>query len=303
MQQVGLFRLGRQAGRGTSALYIEDDQRELGNDGKVDGFRLEADARSGGGSDSQCPGKRCPDGCGTARYFVFTLYGNDAQRLVLGQFVQHIGGWGDGVRAQEQFQPGLFGGGNKAVSSGFVARDVHVTSGYLFLALDTASGVGYGGVRVVPVVPTGVDDFDVGFCHFGLLGKFLVDKVFRHFQVAVEQPAHQSHGKHVAAFQDGFVVHARVGQAIFYHLGDGGCNDFLFDAQFLDGVIGGKGCFFQVCFLESICIDDDAAVGLGEFILRFQRGSVHGYQHVALVAGCVHLSCPDVYLEARYARK
>ena len=64
LQQVGLFRLGRQTGRGAAALYVEYDKGQLGDDGQVHGFGLQADAGARGGGYGQCTGKRSADGGG-----------------------------------------------------------------------------------------------------------------------------------------------------------------------------------------------------------------------------------------------
>ena len=61
------------------------------------------------------------------------------------------------------------------------------------------------------------DNLDIGFCNFGFLGEFLADKLFGYRQVAAEQPAYQSHCKHVAAcllytsiFFISIVIHSKV---------------------------------------------------------------------------------------------
>ena len=217
--------------------------------------------------------------------------------------MQHVGSRGDGVGAEEQFQSGFLGGGDEAVGRGLVAGDVHVASGHLHLALDAAGGVCDGGVCIVSVVPSGVDDLDVGFGHFGLLAELLADEVFGYLEVAVEEPAHQTDGKHVAAFQDGLVVHARRGQAVFHHRGDGGSDDFLLDAHLFDGVLCLEGGLLQVGLLEGVGVNDNGAVGLDELILCLQCGCVHSHQYVTLVARCIYFLCTDMHLETGDARQ
>ena len=156
---------------------------------------------------------------------------------------------------------------------------------------------------VVSVVVSCMNDFDVGFGHFGLFGEFLADEVLGNLQVAVEEPAYEAHGEHVAAFQYRLVVHAGVGQAVFYHLREGGGDDILLDAHFFDGVFGLEGSLFKIRLLESVGIDDNRTVGFDEFILCLQCGCVHGHQHVTLVAGCIYLLCADVNLEAGDTRQ
>ena len=216
---------------------------------------------------------------------------------MLGELVQHVGSGSDGVGAQVELQSGFLGCGYETVGGCLVARDVHVAVGRLGLALNLI-GVSHGSVCVVSVVISGADDLDVGIGNRRLLGEFLADEVFRNLQVAVEEPAHQTYGEHVAALQHGFVVHSAVGEAVLHHLRDGGSDDILLDAHLLDGVVCLEGGFLQVCCLEGIRVDDDAGGGLGELVLRLQGSGVHRYQYVALVARRVDLVCTDVYLEA-----
>lgn len=97
LQQVGLLALGGQTGRGTATLNVDDDQRQLVDDSQVDGLALQTDAGTRGRGGCQCSGKRGTYGAGASRYLVFTLHRDDATRLVLGQFVQYVGGGSDGV--------------------------------------------------------------------------------------------------------------------------------------------------------------------------------------------------------------
>ena len=46
LEQVGLLGLGRQPGRGTAALDVDDDQRQLDHDREADGLALERHARA-----------------------------------------------------------------------------------------------------------------------------------------------------------------------------------------------------------------------------------------------------------------
>ena len=90
---------------------------------------------------------------------------------------------------------------------------------------------------IVTIVVTCTDYFDVCLGNGRLLGKFLADKVLGNSEVAVKEPADQTYGEHVAAFQHGFVVHARVGQAILYHLRDGSSDDVVLNTHLFDGII------------------------------------------------------------------
>ena len=161
----------------------------------------------------------------------------------------------------------------------------------------------YRSVGVVSVVVTRTDNLDVGLSNGGFLGKLFAQIVLGNSEVAVEEPAYQTEGKHVAALQHGLVVHTRVSQTIFHHLCDGGGNHILLDAHLGNGVFSLEGSLLQVALLETVCINDDTSRGLRKLILCFQCGSIHRYQHVALVTGSKHFACTDVHLESRYTCK
>ena len=153
------------------------------------------------------------------------------------------------------------------------------------------------------VVVSGVEDLDVGFCHVGFLSEFLAQELFGCVKVSVEEPADESYGEHVAALEHGLVVHSGVGEAVLDHLGDGGCDDVLLDAELLDGVVGREFCLVKVGLLEAVGVDDDACGLLGELVLCLERCGVHGNEHVAEVAGGEDLVGSHVYLETGDARK
>ena len=82
--------------------------------------------------------------------------------------------------------------------------------------------------------------------------------------------------------------------------GDGHLDDLRLDAELLEGLGRWRYWrFLEVRFLERVDVDDDDAAGLEEFdiLLESSRG-IHGYQHVALVAGGVD-ACADAHLKAR----
>ena len=219
---------------------------------------------------------------------------------MLRQLMQYIGCRSNGIGTQIKFQTRFFGSGNETVSCGFVAGDVHIASGRFYFTFNLISMCN-GCMGVMSVVVSGADNLDIGFCNFGFLGKFLAYEVFGYFQVAVEQPTHQPHCEHIAAFQHGFVVHTSVGKAVFYHFGDRSGNDILLDSHFFNGIVCLESRLFQIRLLECICINDDTCGRFGKLILRFQCCSVHSYQHIAFVTGGIDFLCTDVHLKTGYA--
>ena len=54
--------------------------------------------------------------------------------------MQDVGGGGDGITAEIEFQSGLLSSGDETVGSGLVAGDVHIASLHLRLRLDAVGG-------------------------------------------------------------------------------------------------------------------------------------------------------------------
>ena len=303
LQEVGLFRLrGKTRGR-TAALNVEHYQWQLHDDGKVHGLTLQADARTRGRSHAQSTGKRSTEGRSTARDFVLTLHRGDTQRLVLRQFVEHVGSRRDGVRTQIKLQSGLLGSSNETVGRGLITRDIHIAARLLHLRLD-AIHVHSRRMRVVAIVVASLNHLDIGLSDGGLLGKFLLEEIEHQVQVAVEEPADESQGEHIAAFQHGLVVHSRVGQGVFHHLRERALDDAVgINTHLAEIVFRLEGSLLQVVGTERIRVDNDRGLWLGILQLRLQRSSVHGHQHVGLIARRVNLSGTDMHLKAGDTRQ
>ena len=153
---------------------------------------------------------------------------------------------------------------------------------------------------VVTIVVSCLYYLDISFGQSRLLCKLLLKVVGRHVEVAVEEPAHESQCKHVAAFGHGLHVHARVGQAVFHHLGDRTCNDAVGVDAHLAEVVGGLECsLLEVLRSERVGIDDYSRPWLGISVLGLECCGIHGHEHVAEVARGIDLFCSDVYLETR----
>ena len=151
---------------------------------------------------------------------------------------------------------------------------------------------------VVAVVIAGLHHLDVILCNGRLLGKLLLQEISHQRQVAVEKPADESEGKHVAALQNGLVVHAGVGQTLLDHRCQRTLDDVVgVDAHLAQIVLTLELCLLQVFRPERVGVDDNRSTGLGIAVLRLQCCGVHGHQHVALVARGVNLACPDVNLK------
>ena len=119
----------------------------------------------GGRGDAERAGERRADGGTDAGDLVLGLQRGDAERLVLAELVEDVGGRGDRVGAQEDRQPGLHARGDQAVRQRQVAGDVAVGArrhrGRLDLVLDHER---LGGLAEVPA---GLERRDVGVADVG----------------------------------------------------------------------------------------------------------------------------------------
>ena len=218
------------------------------------------------------------------------------------QLVQDVGGWRDGVGAKVELEPGLLGGGEETVGRGLVAGDVHVASGVFLLGLYAVSGERCRGVGVGAVIVPGLNHLDVSLGHSRLLGELLTQEVVDQFEVAVEEPAHEAQGEHVAAFQHALVVHVLVLETRLDHLSDWACHHaVVVYAHLLKVVIGLELRLVKVVGSERVGVYYDSGRWLGIFVLSLQRRGVHGHEHVALVARGENLSLANVHLEAAHA--
>ena len=303
LQQVCLFRLRGQSRGRSATLHVEHDEGQLHDDGKVHGLTLQTDTGTGSGSHGQCSGKRSTKCRGSTANLILALHRRNAQRLVLGQLVEHVGSGSDGVRTQIELQSGFLGSSNETVCRGLVTRNVHVATGFLVLRLNTIH-VDCRGVGVVTIVIACLHHLDIVLCNLRFLGKLLAKEIIDKVQVTVEEPANQSQCKHVTRLQDGLVVHSRVCQTVLHHLCQRTLDDAVgIDAHLAEVVLGLELCFLQVLRTEGVGVNDDGGLGLGVLQLCLQRGSVHSYQHVAQVAWGIDLACANVYLKTRNTRQ
>jgi len=266
LQQIRLLALRGQARGRASALHVQYHQRQFRNHGQIHGFRFQTYAGPRSRSHCQCTGKGSTDGRGTTGNLVLALYCGHAQTFMFGQFMQHVRSRRNGIRPQEKPLAGFLSRSDKSVCSSLIAHDVHILTGLFRLGFHFIS-MGHRGMRICPVIISGLDNLYIGFCHGGLFGKFLTQHIERYLQVAVEQPAHQSERKHVTAFQNSFVVHARVSQTGFDHLGDRSSNHIVFDAQLLYRIIRRESGLLQIFGLETIGVDNNTCCRFGISVL------------------------------------
>ena len=157
---------------------------------------------------------------------------------------------------------------------------------------------------VVPVVKSGVYHLYVVLGDYRFLRELVAQEVLNQTYVAVEEPAYQSEGEHVAAFQYRLVVHAAVCQTVFYHLCYRAChNPVGVDVHLCQIIFGLELCLFKIFLSETVRVYYYCSLWFCKLILCFQCRSVHCHQHIALVTGCVDFASAYVNLKSRHACK
>ena len=305
LQQVGLLGLGGQAGRRAAALHVDHQQRELGHHGQADRLGLQRDARAGGRGDAEVTGERRTDGGADAGDLVLGLERRDAERLVLAQLVEDVGGRRDRVGAEEQRQPRLHATGDEAVGQRQVAGDVAVGARRHRRRLDLVGHrEGLGRLTEVPARAVGRH---VGVADVGHLGEPLLQERDGRLGRPAVEPRQQTQREHVLGARG-----VLAGQAVLLDRLDG-------HAREVDGVhgvlgeqtgravvverVGGVPRLGQVARGEVVGVDHDRGA-LGQVAeVGPQRGGVHRDEHVGGVAGREDVVVGEVDLERRHARQ
>ncbi len=185
----------RQACRGAAALHRHDHQRQLQADGEPDGLALERDARPGRGGHAERPAERRPERGPDAGNLVLGLERAHAHPLVLAQLVQDVTRRGDRVRAEEQGQPRLAGGGNQAVGEREVAGDRPVGARVWVERLDGVAGREL--LSRLTEVPPGPQRGDVGVADGRVRDELGAQEVLGELHRTVVQPRDEPEREHV----------------------------------------------------------------------------------------------------------
>ena len=123
--------------------------------------------------------------------------------------MQDVGGRGDRIRTEIELHTSLFGSGNESVGRSLVSGDIHIASLLLRGGFYAISGR-HRGMGVVSIVKSCLHHLDVVLGNLRLLGEFVAQEVGNEVEVAIEEPAHDTECKHVAALQHRLVVHTTI---------------------------------------------------------------------------------------------
>ena len=117
---------------------------------------------------------------------------------------------------------------------------------------------------------------------------------------SVKQPAYHAQRKHIAGLEDSLIVQTRLFEGLFRQRRQRHRNDLhrLRDMELRKRIIGLVLRFLQIDFRERIGIDDNDRVVVEQLVLHahFERGGVHRYDHIRLIAGSIY-SLTEVNLE------
>ena len=298
LQQIGLLGLRRHTRRRPGALHVDDHERELGHDGQADGLRLQRDAGARRGGDAERTAEARSQRGGDAGDLVFRLERHHADVLAAGEFVQDVGGRGDGVGAQEELHAGLVGTRHEAVGRGEVAGDLPVAAlRHRGRIDDGLHRERFGGLAVRVAGP---ERGEVGVANVRLLRELRREELLRAFGGARVHPAQQAERKHVlrprrvlareAEAFDGALRQRREVQLVHRVVGEGAV---------LEGVCVPPD-LLEVTRGEVVGVHDDDRAGGQILQVHLERSRVHRHEHVRHVAGGDDVEVGEVELEARH---
>ena len=149
------------------------------------------------------------------------------------------------------------------------------------------------------IVVTALDHEFVGGIHFRLLSKLGLKELQGGLHRTVEEPAHQTQRKHVAALELCFKVHAGVLERLLDHRRNGGFNDLGPEVQFLIRLIGRVKRLVESGLGEGVDVDNSGTALAQELGVDLEGSGVHCHQHITLVTWRVH-TVTNVNLETRH---
>ena len=300
--EVSLLRLGGESRRGAATLDIDHYQRKFSHHCKSESLRLERQAGSGSGGHGKVACERCSDGGADSGYLILSLQCLCSETLVYGKFLKNTRGRSDGVRTAEKGQPGFLRCGEKAPGDSLIAGNVAVSP--LLCGLDGLNGVGIRNrLHVGRIVDSVLNYLLVGLNHLGmLLCKLLLQIEEDGFQRSVEDVAGYAEGKHILAFQNGFLVHSAVLQALLRHSCDGSHDEgSVFHGKFREGIVRLETGLFHSGLVKSILIDENHSVAFAPFGVGLERRRIHRNEHITHITRSIDLGVAYVNLESGHS--
>ena len=295
MQQVRLLGLGRQSGRRTAALDVDDEKRKLQGDGEANGLGLEVDSWAARRGDperpAECRPKRSPD----AGDLVLGLQRADAEVLVLGQLVQDVRGRRDRIGPKEQRHVAELTGGDQAPGKGGVPGDVRIGAWLMGGGADLVGGLEQLS-RLAEVV-TRPERQRVGLDDDSVVRKPLGDPTDRRVRRALVEPRDEAQGEEVLAP----LRFARLGAGRLARFERERRHRHFVDAELREAAVAERARrvpgLLECSLVEGVGVHDDGATGgnIGDVGPEGRR--VHRHEHVRRVTWRQDLVVGDVHLE------
>ena len=297
--EVRLLGFRRQAGRGSAALRIDDDERQLGHDGKAHRLALQRDARPRRTGHAERPAIARADRRTDRRDLVFGLEGRDVIFLEPRQMVQDRRCRGDRIAAEkhrqfrklcarDETERDALGAGQRAVETGRDGRGIDV------VLLERSRKLGGLAIGVA-----GVQRRNIGGRKVRVLRELAVEPVDQRLTVAVEHPEREPQRPHILAAQRFLVAEAEGFHGIHGELTDIQLEQLPFRKA---AVVERVRVIFrlgEVAIVEFALVGDDQPARLQLRNIGLERRRVHRDEHVGRVARGLDRRRAEIDLEGR----
>ena len=302
LKQVRLLGLGRHPGRRAGALRVDHHDRQLRGDREPEHLGLEGYPRARARGDTQRSAVGGSDGRADGGDLVLRLERHHAVGFEVGEGVEQERGRRDGVAREDHLlEPGAAHPGDetprqglrpahRAVASRLDGRAAHR------VANEMLRHFGRFAERVA-----GVHGRDVRLGELGPLSELAAQPLDRRLPVAAVHPQHQAQRPHVAAAVRLPARQAERFDRFRREPRDVERQDLVGSEGAVCERVGGKSRLGEVALGEGARIHEDRPAHAEILQLHFERGGVHGHEHVHRVAGGHDVARSELDLERRYA--
>ena len=305
--EIGLFGLGRQAGRRTTALRVDDHQRQFGHDRQSHGLALQGDARTGRGCDAQTAGIAGTDRGGNRG--DLGLEGGDAKFLEPRQMMQDRGSRCDRIAAEEHRQLRQTRACHQPQRQRFCARYGPIgarvcRSGRNLVMLQmTAAQPVAGNLGRFAIGMAGVECGDIRLGNIRQFGELAFQPLHYRFAVALEHPQRKAERPHILAAQRFLVAEAERLDRIQRQLRNIELEQLPFGQRpVFQGIALIMG-LVEIALSELAFVGNHQTAGPNRLDIGFESRRIHRDQHIRLVTGGLDGTRSEIDLERGHAKK
>ena len=281
--QVGLLGFGRQTRRRTSALHVDDHQRQLGHHGQPDRLRFKRQARSGSRRHGEIAGICGSDGRADARYLVLGLKRLDVQILPLGQFLENSRSRRDRIRAAKKRPAAFLGSGHQPPSRRLIAADAAIEPGR---QRRRPYHIGIGKrVRVGRIIISALERQHVRLGDGRLFRELAANEIDGMVQRTIVDTKADAQREHILAFGRGLGVQTDRRHGLARHARHVRKDDIIvLQVHLRHRIERPETCPLDAAVVERVAVADDRRPGLQPAGVGPQGGRIHRDQYVAIVA-------------------